>query len=260
MIHALRCSDCRELLGGYVLNALDPDEMEAVRAHITACDRCATEHGELAALPAMMDLAGSADAVPERPPAALEEAVLDRFARESAGDAVRRWWRPRRSAAPRLSLRGLRSRPLATAVAGAALGAAAALGIVAGTNGIGGSSSSPGADASLHDVYTATLGPQPAGPRAAASATLTTFSSGTRIQMRVHGLPPGAVYELWCLRDDGAKVSAGTFRVDRSGDADVSLTTAATPNQYHRLAVERRPWGTDSPAHGQRVLAGEIAS
>jgi hypothetical protein len=68
------------------------------------------------------------------------------------------------------------------------------------------------------------------------------------------------VYELWCLRDDGAKVSAGTFRVDGAGDADVNLTTAATPDQYHRLAVEKRPWGTDSPQKGQRMLAGEIAS
>ena len=40
----------------------------------------------------------------------------------------------------------------------------------------------------------------------------------------------------------------------------VSLTTAATPHQYHRLAVERRPFGTDSGKRGQRVLAGEIAS
>ena len=68
------------------------------------------------------------------------------------------------------------------------------------------------------------------------------------------------MYELWCLRDDGARVSAGTFRVDGAGSADVNLTTAATPHQYHRLAVERRPWGTDSPKRGQRVLAGEIAS
>src|SRR5207244_13392433 len=92
---ALRCADCRELLGGYVLHALEPDDAEAVRAHLRHCDRCAAEHGELTPLPAMLDLAGSADAVPERPPAALEEAVLDRFARESAADGARARWRPR---------------------------------------------------------------------------------------------------------------------------------------------------------------------
>ncbi|MFL5883536.1 MAG: anti-sigma factor domain-containing protein [Thermoleophilaceae bacterium] len=256
--HALRCADCRELLGGYVLHALDPDDNESVRVHLITCDRCAAEHGELAPLPAMLDLAGSADAVPERPPAALEEAVLDRFARESADD-VRRRWRPRRPTAPRMSLRGLRSRPLAAAVAGVALGAAAAVGVVVTTGGgPEGGTSAPVAPRA--EVYSATLGPQPAAPGGSASAKLTTFTSGTRIHLRVQGLPAGAVYELWCLRDDGAKVSAGTFRVDGAGDADVSLTTAATLDQYHRLAVEKRPWGTDSPQKGQRVLAGEIAS
>src|SRR5206468_4292711 len=93
----------------------DPLELAVLRW------RCAAEHAELAPLPTMLDLAGSADAVPERPPAALEEAVLDRFARESASRPKRRRWRPR---APRVALRGLRTRPLATAMAGAALGAA----------------------------------------------------------------------------------------------------------------------------------------
>jgi anti-sigma-K factor RskA len=246
-----------------VLKALEPDEAEAVRTHLATCDRCAAEHGELTPLPAMLDLAGSADAVPERPPATLEEAVLDQFARESAGDAARRRWRPRRPAAPRMSRRGLRSRPLATAVAGAALGAAAAaIGVVAATSGENGGGQR-GPLTAVHpaaDTYRATLAAQPAAPHASAAATLTTFSAGTRIHMKVHGLPAGAVYELWCLRDDGARVSAGTFRVDSAGSADLSLTTAAMPDQYHRLAVERRPWGTDSAARGKRVLAGVIAS
>ena len=29
--HALACDECRSLLGGYVLDALEPDEMDAVR-------------------------------------------------------------------------------------------------------------------------------------------------------------------------------------------------------------------------------------
>jgi hypothetical protein len=262
MIRALSCADCRELLGGYVLESLEPYETEAVRTHLATCDRCAAEHAELTPLPAMLDLAGSADAVPERPPAALEEAVLDRFAREASAEAAvsRRRWRPQRPAAPRMSLRGLRSRPLAAALAGVALGVSATAGIVVAT-GPGGNGPSGGArSAAIGETYSATLGPQPAAPHAFAAATLQTFASGTRVHMRVHGLPTGAVYELWCVRDDGAKVSAGTFRVNENGSADLHLTTAAMPDQYHRLAVERRPWGTDSPAKGKRVLAGEIAS
>ena len=254
-IHALTCAECRELLGGYVLQALEPAEHDAVRTHLASCERCAAEHAELTPLPTMLDLAGSADAVPARPPAALEEAVLDRFARERPDRPARWRWRPRVPLAARTSLRGLRSRPLATAACGAALGAALALGVVVTTGGGSGGSTSPHADA-----YSATLGPQAAASHASASAQLVTFTSGTRIHLTAHRLPAGQVYELWCLRDDGAKVSAGTFRVDGAGNADVRLTTAATPDQYHRLAVERRPWGTDSPQRGQRVLAGEIAS
>jgi hypothetical protein len=161
-----------------------------------------------------------------------------------------------------MSLRGLRSRPLATAVAGAVLGAAVTVGVVAATSGGNGGTHGSQVTAArpVGDTYSAMLAPQPAAPHASAAATLTTFSAGTRIHMQVRGLPAGAVYELWCLRDDGARVSAGTFRVDSAGNADIRLTTAATPDQYHRLAVERRPWGTDSSARGKQVLAGAIAS
>ena len=91
-IHALTCAECRELLGGYVLGALEPAEDNAVRTHLASCERCAAEHAELTPLPTMLDLAGSADAVPERPSPALEEAVLDRFAREGADRPARRRW------------------------------------------------------------------------------------------------------------------------------------------------------------------------
>jgi anti-sigma-K factor RskA len=79
------------------------------------------------------------------------------------------------------------------------------------------------------------------------------------VSLSVRGLrgSPDTVYELWCLRDDGEKVSAGTFRTDASGRADVSLTTAAVPGEYHRLGIERKRL---SPAGqpGVSVMAGEI--
>jgi anti-sigma-K factor RskA len=83
--------------------------------------------------------------------------------------------------------------------------------------------------------------------------------AGTHVGLHVRGLrgSPGTVYELWCLRDDGAKVSAGTFRTDASGRADVNLTTAAVPDEYHRLSVERKA-PTATVGAGQAVMAGEI--
>ena len=39
MTPALTCNELRPLLGGYVLEALEPDEAEAVRAHLPGCPR-----------------------------------------------------------------------------------------------------------------------------------------------------------------------------------------------------------------------------
>jgi anti-sigma-K factor RskA len=239
------CDECRTLLGGYVLSALDDHESATVRRHLAACRECAREFAELDDIPTLLDLAGGEKPAQEPLPARLEETVLDRFAREhrlSAGHRAR----ARRGRLFRLPSR----RVFAGVLAGVAAAAALAVGlVVAGDNG-GGTRERTG------EAYRAQL----AGATGAhAWAKLVTFSSGTHVQLRVAGLHdmPGAVYELWCLRDDGAKVSAGTFRVGPNGSATVSLMTAALPSEYHRLSVSREELNGRSWA-SQRVLAGTI--
>ena len=241
------CSTCRVLLGGYVLEALEPDETEAVRAHIATCHECAAELAQLAELPVLLDtVVGHEDLTSESPPVGLEEAVLDRFASEH---------RPRQAPADprRARLRAVLARlrrPLPAAVAGAAAAAAITLAIFA----IG-----PGGGSRAQDGYQAHLTGSPAAPGATAFARLDTFSQGTRVHLHVSGLKgsPDAVYELWCVRDDGDKVSAGTFRVDGRGRASVSLTTGALVGEYHRLSVERESFGP-SGMSGRQVLGGDI--
>jgi anti-sigma-K factor RskA len=239
------CAECRALVGGYVLGALEPDEAAAVRRHITECPECATEHARLASLPDLLTLVSSEDSAAEHPPAALEEAVLDRFAREhrtdrGEGDRPARRTLRGRLAAP---LRPLR-RPLPAAVAGALTAAAAAAALVLFVGG--------GGAAEEGRVYAAKLSGTSAEAGARAHAKLTTSSSGTRVYLKVRGLRgnPDDLYELWCVKDDGTKISAGTFRVDARGEAAVNLTTAAVPGQYHRMAVERKP--------GEQVMVGSI--
>jgi anti-sigma-K factor RskA len=254
------CADCRSLLGGYVLHALEPGEAEAVRRHLATCEACATEHGQLTALPALLDVAGGVERQAEQPPAALEEAVLDRFAREAPGtpeatprpgetEGVANDARP---AAPRRLRRRLRrafARPIPAAITGAVAAAAVTAALI----------TLPGDNEAEGNVYKASLAGTSAIPGATAKADLTVFSSGTHVKLSVRGLrgQPDSVYELWCLRDDGGKVSAGTFRTDATGRADVALTTAAVPGEYHRLSVERKGFSTSS-ASGERVMAGEI--
>jgi hypothetical protein len=249
------CDDCRTLLGGYVLHALEPDEADAVRNHLATCDACAAEHGDLAGIPALLDVAGGVETLAEQPPAALEEAVLDRFAREAPTaarePARRRPARGTRGLRERLAaLRRRLARPLPAAFTGAVAAAAvtAALIVLPGSG-----------DEAEGAVYKASLAGSPAVPGARASADLKVLSTGTHVNLRVRGLrgQPDSVYELWCIRDDGVKISAGTFRTDSSGRADVSLTTAAVPGEYHRLSVERRAFSPATQA-GERVMAGEI--
>lgn len=236
------CDECRTLLGGYVLTALDSAESSAVRRHLAGCADCAREFAELDDLPMLLELAGGEKPAQDPLPARLEEAVLDRFAREHRLP-------PRRRARARRRLVLRPRRPLIGALAGAAAAAAIAIALATG----GGNGSSPRRSS---ETYRADL---VGASGARAFARLVTFSSGTQVQLRVVGLraTPGAAYELWCVRDDGTKVSAGTFRVDRQGRADVSLTTAAVPSEYHRLSVDRlqlwgRRWGY------KRVLTGTI--
>ena len=256
------CQHCRELIGGYVLDALEPAERDAVRAHLQTCEPCAREHAELATLPSLLDSVDSVDAAPLRPPPRLEEAVLDRFARESrgmrAGGAPERDHAegappPRRGARPGRRLRWL----VPGLAAAAACAAALALGIAL-FNGSNDSTGGGGQQARVYRVAMNGAGPTPA---AAGEAKLYPGETGTGVHLEVSGLKPKAYdYELWCVRDDGWKISAGTFRVDSTGHADVRLTTAAKPTEYDGLSIQARPTGKAANAHGVRVLTGRIKS
>jgi anti-sigma-K factor RskA len=219
-----------ELLGGYVLGALEPQEMSAIDRHLETCPECRREHAELAGVPALLEMLDTPDTAPGSPPPQLEEAVLDRFARE------RRMLTPRQS--PRRRTWAVR-----LAVAGAAAAAAAALALA------GVFSTSEESSAFGHARLRGD------GP-AVANADLRAIRAGTGVRMSVSGLPGGRsrVYELWCVTDRGRWISGGTFRVDRRGHAQVSLTSAARPGEYERMLVTRHAGG----ARGPRILSGAV--
>jgi hypothetical protein len=243
------CTDCRELIGGYVLEALEPAEMSAVARHLETCAACSAEYARLSSIPDLLDIAGAAETAPERPPAQLEEAILDRFALEHPSNR-----RPERGPGRLAGFGRKLWRPLpAAAAAGLATAAVAAALIVGGAGDNGGYGTMPG------NTYRASLNGLSTAPTAHAVARLQTVSSGTRVWLHVKGLKgsPQDLYQLWCVRDDGTKITAGTFRVDASGRADVNLTTAAVVGDYHRLSVERQAQPPATSA-GQSVMAGEI--
>ena len=229
-----------EELGAYVLGALEPDESDAVREHLEHCPTCAAEHARLARLPDLLDLAVLAGAHDHEPIApAVEERVLDRFARERS---------PRRRR--RLRLRAMRRWvPL-----GAAAGALAAAAVVAVLL-IGGGGGGP-RDEWYSRVVLHGLGPAPA---ARAHAGLVSVPGGTVVHLWVRNLPadPGAVYEVRC-QSPSWSASAGTFRVDRTGRAYVVLTTAARKGQYDTIRVVRRERDSSGHARFANVLIGRL--
>ncbi len=257
------CQTCRDLIGGYVLDALEPDERELVRRQLETCEPCARDHAELVTMPALLDVAQSADVVPLRPPPRLEEAVLDRFARERAADrgaaeegpAPAGEWpvrRRRRSAWRRALVPAL----AAVACVLAGIGAFAVL-----TGGDDPAYPPPAAEEPQARVYRVALEGVAAAPAAAGEARLYPGDTGTGVHLTVDGLKPERYdYELWCVRDDGWKMSAGTFRVDAAGRADVELTTAAKPDQYDAISIQARPAGRGASAKGRQVMVGRLGS
>ena len=220
------CRSHGELIGPYVLGALEPSEMDEIRRHLATCERCAAEERALAGVPALLDHAQAEHALADRalpaPSPALEDAVLDRFVRDRAAAA-----RPR-------TLR--RWRPLAAA---AGLAAALVLALLL---------LWPGGDESAYARA------ELRGDGAWAVADVAEVDSGTRVEMEAGELRPGT-YEVWCVRDDGRWVSGGSFQSRSDGRAAAELTAAVRPGDYHLVVITRRSGGGE---RGAEVMRGEL--
>jgi hypothetical protein len=221
------CRSHADLIGPYVLGALEPDEMEAVRTHLAGCTRCLAEVRALSVLPALLDHAQVDDEI-ATPSPGLEDEVLDRFVRERARA------RPRRRAWPRLAI---------PAVAVAALIA----GILV--------TALPGGG---HTAYAhAELWSLPAGGGAAGTADVAEVDAGTRVNLRAEHLPVrrGSAYELWCVRTDGRWVNGGSFHARADGTAAAELTAAVRPGEYHVVVITRR---SRDGMRGAEVMRGKL--
>jgi Putative zinc-finger len=223
------CDDLRPLLGGYVLDALEPDETEAVREHLPDCAACAAEHASLVGLPALLDLAAPLDMPDEPLSPAFEEAVLDRFARDR--ESLREQKLPRRRRLPRLAW----TRPR-VAVASALLAAALSVGVTLALD----KTPAPPAMRTFQLPLTASANE----PTARAHVALYRVHGGTGAHLWADGLQPGPgrVYEMLC-EGKGLSESAGTFRADARGHVEVRLTTAARVGEYQRIRIVYRTKG-----------------
>jgi hypothetical protein len=220
------CRDYGDLVGPYVLGALEPGETEEMNRHLLECDRCALERRQLAGLPALLDGAEAEESIAPLSPQ-LEDAVLDQFVRERARSP-----RPPR-AWPRFAI---------PATAAATVILAVILALV-----LPGGGDRAYARAELWSTSGQVLG----------NASVAEVDGGTRVRLRAHHLPVtrGAVYELWCVRTDGRWINGGSFHARGDGTAAAQLTAAVRPGEYHVVVVTRRSVGGE---RGAEVMRGKL--
>jgi hypothetical protein len=221
------CRSHTDLVGPYVLGALDPDEMEAMRAHLARCTACLAEVRSLREIPALLDRARANDEIAPLSPG-LEDEVLDRFVRERAAA------RPRRRRWPRVAIPALAVAALIAAILIVAL------------------------DGGTDPAYAhARLWSMPAGGGAAGTADVAAVDAGTRVKLHADHLPgkKGTAYELWCVRTDGRWVNGGSFHARADGTAAADLTAAVRPGEYHLVVITRRSAGG---MRGDEVLRGKL--
>jgi anti-sigma factor RsiW len=192
------CSDVRQLLGVYVVGAIDPSERSVVDAHLAHCPDCREELAGLAGLPALLGRVPADDAerlalgddVLEEPPAELLDSLL---ARVAARRRARKW-------------------RTVTAVAAAAVIVLGG-GIAGGTaiSHLHGSAPSSAAAQTQSGMARGTAWP------VEAAVYYDSAPSGTKVQVQVTGVPAGDHCVFWAITRGGAHLSAGQWTATSTG-------------------------------------------
>jgi len=242
MTESLSTPEIEELIGAYALDAVDPDEREAVERHLAECPRCRTElagHLEVAALlgntgaPAPDGVWTRIAASLEEPPPALRLSVApldasprpvpepDQATPTTDGKVVDLAVRSTRR---EVSRRRWINRSLGVAVA-AAIAVIALLGVevvrqdhridqmrgeIAGSAGLQGAMVQAMSDPSSHKMSLAS----PTGDDMSAAAVMTEDGTGYFVATSIPALSEGQTYQLWGIMADGQVISLGVLGND----------------------------------------------
>jgi anti-sigma-K factor RskA len=214
-----------KLLGPYLLGELSVDEERELEGHLEECSGC---RGELARARQTHDLLRELAA--GGPPPELKDRVLAQARGES----------------PARSRGGLRLWvPAAALLVVAVLGAGL--------------------------LWTITKDSSEAIPLAATAPTSEgggelsgeVEEGNLQIELVVWGLPElrkHEFYELWYAKEDGGRISCGTFRAQQGGQTTVNLTAPANAVSYPEIEVTREPDDGDPGSSGKKVLVGDLRS
>jgi anti-sigma-K factor RskA len=183
------CRDIRQLLGVYVVGAIDPAERAQVDEHLAECQPCRDELAGLAGLPAMLSRVPAEDverlgllSLPEAMQSPDE--LLDSLLRKVSVKRKSRMWRS------------------VAAVAAAAVIAAGGASAVSQLTG-------PAASGAV-------AAPQQAWAKTGHVAAMVDFTAvhwGTAMRVQVSGIKPGTVCQFWVVGKNGTSEYAGSWTV-----------------------------------------------
>jgi predicted anti-sigma-YlaC factor YlaD len=218
------CRGIRDLLGVYVVGAIDPPDRALVDAHLSHCHDCREELAGLAGLPALLRRVPFAEAEQIAAPGLLAGEIDDPPA-ELLSSLLRQVAARRRSK----RLRGVFAAAAALVVA--VSGGAAVSFSLAQSQGQATADRGP---AGAKDVVHASSGGYSATVRYGMA------SWGTTMWVQVSGVEPGIVCKFWVVTKNGARSVAGGW-------------TVGTWNNQHWYVV-------DSPVSAASVTRFEISS
>jgi Putative zinc-finger len=211
------CRDIRQLLGVYVVGAIDPAERPVVDEHLQSCQGCRDELAGLAGLPAMLSRVPAPDVerlsldpgvLADDPPA--PDDLLNSLLRQVSLRRRSRLWRG--------------AITVAAAAAVAAAGATAAVELAR-----------PAAQPAQASVASAANGNTHVA--AVVDYAKTPWGS-TAMRVRVSGIPFGTRCQFWVLGTNG-KSYAGTWTVLRSYSQEgwYSAASHAAPSSVHGFQI-----------------------
>ena len=82
-----------------------------------------------------------------------------------------------------------------------------------------------------------------------------------QVELEVRGLPKlrkDEYYEMWYAREDGERISCGTFRAQPAGQTTVNLTAPVNAVSYPKIEVTREPDNGNPGTSGKEVLVGDL--
>lgn len=216
----------RDLLGPYVLGALDPEEEWEVESHLRRCAGCRQEERDIRQ--AHEHMAGLA-ATTETLPPGLKQRILVRSQEQAPGRSsglARRRRAPLAAVAALLVLLGL--------------AAVYASGLLS------------------REATTASLEPTGLAPSAGGELQVRSSAPNMRARLEVWDLPRperDEYYELWFGKGKG-RVSAGTFTVDDEGEGTLYMSVPETIGGYRRVGITRERFPEEPRMNSARVVLG----